>query len=315
MRMVTDANQVDEVDRKILDLLQEDPRIPNKQIAQITQLSETTIGNRLERMSSQNIARVIGQSDFKTRGWHAIAMLDVGLRQGARVEEVIGRLNRLENVITIYEMVGPPELYLKIAARNLDELSRLAMVTIGTDPDVERVDVGLSLGFGHVRAGFGNLDAPHQTPVADGADLQLRILAMLADNGRVSNREMARELGVAEVTVRNRTKALVEGRLLRYLLVRNPAKAGFAALAFVRFALRPCDLEPAVRQLAAMPNVFGTTVQTGPMNLLVSIYGRDWADTHALFSEMCARLPLLEKPTLRPAKAFSRHRYELAFVN
>jgi DNA-binding Lrp family transcriptional regulator len=311
--MAGNGSLIDEVDARILDLLQSDPRMSNKQIAQATRLSETTIGNRLERMSSQNIARVIGQSDFRTRGWNATAILDVTLHGGDH-EPVIGRLNALPNVITIFEMAGPPHLIIKLAAGDLAELTELALGTIGQDQAVDRVDVNLSLTGGHVRAGFGNLEAPHEDPASEGDDLQAKVLAMLARNGRTSNREMARVLGVAEVTVRNRIKALLERKLLRYLLIRNPDKAGFQALAFAKFAVRPADIAPAIRDLSALPNVFGASIHTGPMNLLVSIYGRDWPETHRLFDRMCSMVPMLETPILRPAKRFARHRFELAFV-
>ena len=312
--MTTDGTLVDEVDQKMLELLQSDPRMSNKQIAQVTRLSETTVGNRLERMSAQNIARVIGQSDYKTRGWTTTAMLDVTLGSISD-ESVIARLNELDNVITIYEMAGPPQLSIKVAATDLQDLSRLALETIGKDPDVERVEVNLSLSYGHVRAGFGNLDAPHHDPMGVNGDLQSRILALLAQDGRTSNREMARTLGVAEVTVRNRTKGLLESGLLRYLLIRNPGKAGFAALAFAKFAIRPADLEQSIDRLTAHPNIFGTTVHTGSQNLLVSIYAGDWHEVHVLFDEICSFLPFLEKPVLRPAKRFARHRYEFASIS
>lgn len=311
--MAGNGSLIDEIDARVLELLQTDPRMPNKQIAQALQLSETTIGNRLERMSSQNIARVIGQADYRTRGWNTTALLNVTL-QGSSQEAVIGRLNHIPNVITVYEMAGPPHLIIKIAARDLQELTALALGTIGGDPEVERVEVNLSLAGGHVRSGFGNLDAPHEDLSDGGDDLQARILAMLARNGRVSNREMARALGVAEVTVRNRTKALLENRLLRYLLIRNPDKSGHHALAFATFSIRPRDLAPVIDQLSALPCVFGASVHTGRANLLVSIYGQDWLETHTAFDQMCATLPLLEVPVLRAAKRFARHRYELAAV-
>ena len=311
--MATDAMLTDGVDRKILELLQADPRMPNQQIATITNLSETTIGSRLERLSSQNIARVIGQADFKTRGWFTTAFLEVSLKLDS-AEAVISRFNVLENVITIYEMAGPAQLWIKIAAGDIHDLSHLALEVIGRDPGVERVELNIGLDFGHVRAGFGNLDAPHQDPIGQNDDLQSRILAMLGQNGRVSNREMARSLGVAEVTVRNRTRALVDNGLLRYLLIWNPAKAGFQALGFVKCTIGPADIEKSVNLLATLPNVFGTSVVTGPYNVVISIYGRDWTETHGLYSDICAMLPLLDTPIFRPATRFARHRFELAGI-
>jgi len=304
---------IDKVDRELLDVLARAPRSSNRAIAQALGLSETTVGVRLERLSTSNVARVVAQRDVRSLGWMVSGFLDVYLR-AADLEEVVARLHSNPNVITIYHMAAPPELQVKIAARDLDELSRLALEVVGRDPGVRRVDVNVALGHGHVRAGFGNLESPRSDAPDRSGDLQSQILDILARDGRTSNREIGRHLGVAEATVRARIRALQQKGMLRYILICNPERVGFNALAFVRLRAPPPSLEAISASLSQHPNVFGVTGTTGAHNLLISIYGPNWPETWELCTQVARWSPEVEDPVVRPAISFARHRYDLAFI-
>ncbi|MBV9993733.1 MAG: AsnC family transcriptional regulator [Caulobacteraceae bacterium] len=304
---------IDKIDRELLDVLGRAPQTSNRAIAQALGLSETTIGVRLERLSSTNVARVIAQRDVRALGWHVSAYLDVYLK-GGDPEEMVARLHAKPNVVSIFQMAGTPELFVKIAAADLVELSRIALQELGGDPAVRRVDVNVSLGGGHMRAGFGNLESPRLKSLRDGeGDLQDQITEILARDGRISNREISRTLGVAEATVRARIRGLQHKGLLRYVLICNPERVGYNALVFARFRAPP----GAVRELSAAicqhPNVFGATVTTGPHNLLVSIYAPSWPQAW----EICGQITdgPAEDVQLRPATSFAHHRYDLAFIS
>ena len=304
---------IDNVDRRLLEILRGDPRISNRAIAQALGLSETTIGVRLERLSVNNIARVIAQRDVRAMGWRISGHCDVFLKD-VDPEEVLARVNAHPNVITIYRLAGPPELMVKIVASDLDELARIALDMIGSDRGVRRVDLQICLGHGHTRAGFGNLESPRPARADLEGDLQAQIMEILARDGRISNREISRMLGVAEATIRARLRVLQQNNMLRYILVCNPERVGYTSLAFMRMRLPSPEIDGFMASIAQNPNIFGATRLTGEHNLGVAIYAADWPNAWELCSQISRWSPRIEDPVIRPAISFARHRYDMAFI-
>jgi Lrp/AsnC family transcriptional regulator for asnA, asnC and gidA len=53
-----------------------------------------------------------------------------------------------------------------------------------------------------------------------------RIILLLQEDGRMSNKAIARELGIAESTVRTRLKRLIEDRIVKIVALSNPFDLG-----------------------------------------------------------------------------------------
>ncbi|MBV9843355.1 MAG: AsnC family transcriptional regulator [Sphingomonadaceae bacterium] len=304
---------IDQIDRAILQLLRNDPQTSNRSIAQALAVSETTIGVRLERLSSTNVARVIGQRSVRALGWTMSALLDVYLAAGD-AEEVISRIHDLENVVTVYQVAGTPELLVKIGGSDIAELTRIAIERIGRDRGVRRVDTYVCLGHGHVRSGFGNLESPRVADPLSGDTLEERITRILARDGRISNREVARAVGVAEATVRARIRNLQQRGHLNYILICNPERVGYTSLAFIRMRVPPREITRHFERLAESPNVFGVTVVTGTHNLLISVYAANWDELWELCTQLSHASADIEDPVIRPVLRFARHRYDMAFT-
>ena len=64
-------------------------------------------------------------------------------------------------------------------------------------------------------------------------ELDLRIIGSLQKDGRTSNSDLARELGVSEGTIRRRLWRLVQRDVIRITAVPNIEKMGYAATALV----------------------------------------------------------------------------------
>ena len=57
-------------------------------------------------------------------------------------------------------------------------------------------------------------------------DLETHIINVLKTNGRTSNAEMARIIGVSEATIRRRLNRMLEDRSIEITVTSNPAKTG-----------------------------------------------------------------------------------------
>ncbi len=57
--------------------------------------------------------------------------------------------------------------------------------------------------------------------------LDNRIIAMLEQNGRIPNTELAKQLKTSETTIRKRIKRLIDNELIKVVAVRNRATLGY----------------------------------------------------------------------------------------
>ncbi|MHB0992123.1 MAG: Lrp/AsnC family transcriptional regulator [Burkholderiales bacterium] len=87
-------------------------------------------------------------------------------------------------------------------------------------------------------------------------DLDQKILQMLIDDGRRSFAEIARELGISRVHVRDRVqKLMVEGVIEKFTLIVNPDKIGSTVSAFFDVEVDPQGIQAVAEDIALQPEV------------------------------------------------------------
>ncbi len=120
-------------------------------------------------------------------------------------------------------------------------------------------------------------------------DLDESILRSLREDGRLSNREVARQLGISEGTVRHRLKRLEDARAIRIGAVVDPAAMGMEAAANVMVTIDPARLPIALEVFSKLPGVDYVAAITGRFNVFVSITATDLAELRAVVSDSIER--------------------------
>ena len=87
--------------------------------------------------------------------------------------------------------------------------------------------------------------------------IDLQILKLLQEDGRMSNSDLAQRVGLAPPTVLRRVKLLEErGYILGYVALVDPIKLGLTTTAFIFLETNAgCDLVEADRFLSQLPEV------------------------------------------------------------
>ena len=98
-------------------------------------------------------------------------------------------------------------------------------------------------------------------------DLDFKIISMLQDDGRVSNVEIARDVGCSEPTVRRRLKRLIQDEFIRVSALRNPGKMGYASEALVGVTADPDKIDQVAEELARLDEVDWVTITTGAYDI------------------------------------------------
>ncbi len=117
--------ELDETDRRILDLLQEDARRSFKDIAKEVDVSEATVFFRVKKLVKTGVIKSFKAIvDPKLVGKETLAF--VMLRANPNVyTKVLPTLTEMDEVYEIYDVTGAYYAILKIRTRNTEELAAL----------------------------------------------------------------------------------------------------------------------------------------------------------------------------------------------
>ena len=83
-------------------------------------------------------------------------------------------------------------------------------------------------------------------------DLDRKIIELLQTNGRASNAQIAREVGVSEGTVRRRLRHLIQSEIIRVSAIPDPEKIGYNTVALVGIQADPDKIDEVASNLAKL---------------------------------------------------------------
>ena len=148
------APQIDDVDRRILNTLHDDARIPNSALAEAVGIAPSTCHVRLRRLQDIGVIRgFYTDVDPVAIGRPLQAMISVSLQSNARgrIRHFISEIRKLPQVIDVYFLAGADDFILHVAARDTDDLRAFVVENLNADPDVAGTQT--SLIFEHLRGG------------------------------------------------------------------------------------------------------------------------------------------------------------------
>ena len=87
----------------------------------------------------------------------------------------------------------------------------------------------------------------------DLTDVDLRLISILQSNGRKSNTQISKELGLTESTVRRRIDALIREEYIQIVALTDPLKIGFSVWVLVQAQVDLKYLDKVADELAKFP--------------------------------------------------------------
>ena len=111
--------KLDEIDKKILDFLVENTRMPFTEIAKQMDVSAGTIHVRVKKMEDAGI--ILGSSlkiDYSKVDYHFTAFIGILLTKSNRTQEVLKELTVIPNVIEASVISGKYNIFCKIRAKD-----------------------------------------------------------------------------------------------------------------------------------------------------------------------------------------------------
>lgn len=123
----------------------------------------------------------------------------------------------------------------------------------------------------------------------DSVDRQ--IVSILQQDGRTSNVEIARQVGVSEATVRKRLDRLLGDGVMRITAVPNAAKVGFPTVTFVTLDVDLSYLDQIADRLGRLPEVRSIYYATGENDLVVEAWFHSSEQLLHFLTQQMAAIP------------------------
>jgi Lrp/AsnC family transcriptional regulator, regulator for asnA, asnC and gidA len=106
-------------------------------------------------------------------------------------------------------------------------------------------------------------------------DIDLGIVEILQTNGRTSNREVGRTLGISEATVRNRISRLLSEDLIEIVAVPTPRAVGLTLSAIIGVSVSLRSLEDVLAELVTKSEIRYVGIATGRYEIIIEAFFRD----------------------------------------
>ncbi len=113
---------VDEIDERILDLLEEDARMTYVEIGKIVGLSEGAVRNRIQNLTSTGGIKKFTIEKSTSHGVRAVTMIAVD--PSTPTYEVSMSVSELDGVERVYEVTGEYDIMLVSSSVNIDGINQ-----------------------------------------------------------------------------------------------------------------------------------------------------------------------------------------------
>ncbi|MEO0432187.1 MAG: Lrp/AsnC family transcriptional regulator [Cyanobacteria bacterium J06656_5] len=105
--------------------------------------------------------------------------------------------------------------------------------------------------------------------------LDLNIIKLLQQNGRIAYSDIARSIDAPEATIRYRVKRLIDEKIISISAFINTGKIKYENVAYIELDVTPIFLEANISELIAMENISYVASVTGEFDLMLEYIYRD----------------------------------------
>lgn len=137
------ARPLDEVDRRIIDQLQEEGRRPYTEIARVVGVSETAVRQRVAALTDRGVIQIVAATSPSALGMIQ-AFISVRLAD-AGIEEAAAKISAIPEVDYVAVCTGPTDLLVGVVCRDNQHLLEVMAHGIREVPGVVETDTAIVL--------------------------------------------------------------------------------------------------------------------------------------------------------------------------
>ena len=120
--------------------------------------------------------------------------------------------------------------------------------------------------------------------------ISAKIITLLQDEGRMPNTEIARQLGMAEATVRKRIARLREEKVIRVAAWVDPLKIGYEIFVNIEIQVNPRNVEKVAERLTKFPEVLFIAICAGGFDIFMQAVFRSNEHMYEFMTKQLSRV-------------------------
>jgi Lrp/AsnC family transcriptional regulator for asnA, asnC and gidA len=136
----------DQIDCRMIELLQKDGRIPNTDIAKEIGISEATVRSRLNRLIEEGYIQIVAVSNPIKLGFKIVGILRIKV-DITKIESVTKELAKIKSIWFVVHATGDSDIYTEFVARSLDELNDIIFNKVYKIDGIVRTETSLILKY------------------------------------------------------------------------------------------------------------------------------------------------------------------------
>jgi len=136
------ANAIDDLDRAILKILQEEGRISHVELAGRVNLSPPAVHGRIKRLEQRGlISQYVALLNREALGYDMLCFINVSLQlhQFEKIEQFKESIRQMPEVLECHHLTGEYDYLLKVVVRNRKELQQFVVNKLTPIPGVARL--------------------------------------------------------------------------------------------------------------------------------------------------------------------------------
>jgi Lrp/AsnC family transcriptional regulator for asnA, asnC and gidA len=138
--------KIDKLDRKILEIISQNARIPFKDVAEICGVSRAAIHQRVQKMIEMKV--IVGSGyhvNPKVLGFNTCTYIGVKLERSSMYKDVVPELEKIPEVVECHFTTGPYTMLIKLYAKDNEHFMELLNGRIQEIPGVISTETLISL--------------------------------------------------------------------------------------------------------------------------------------------------------------------------
>ena len=135
------ASPDDDLNRSIIKLLQEDGRLPYKDVARALKVSEGTIRNRVQSMKQSGLLKIVALADPMAIRYKADAMVGIKVASPASPRDVAERLSQFPEVVYVLWVSGRYDLLIEVVCDSSESFQKFLEDHCFGSEDIDQIEV------------------------------------------------------------------------------------------------------------------------------------------------------------------------------
>ena len=139
---------LDDIDKQIIALLQENARLSNREIAKRVGLTATPTIERVKRLEREGVIKgytAVLEKEKVGKGMTVFVKVTLSVHQMSLLDEFIEAIQGIPEILSCYHTTGQTDFLLRVVATDIADYERLLRDKLTTLPDVQRLETTMVL--------------------------------------------------------------------------------------------------------------------------------------------------------------------------